>query len=116
MVNENRPNQLNTSEPKGLTLDSGNQVFLGNRESRLQRRRFDWPFKIGVIILLLVIAGALLLNSQNGRYQYVQNGNYEVIVDTRTGEFWTSSQSGMAWVDMRHRRVESGLPSVVQLK
>jgi hypothetical protein len=45
-------------------------------------------FRIGLLLGVLAIAGALFQSSQNGRYQYSTNENHGVVLDTRTGEFW----------------------------
>ena len=49
----------------------------------------DRPFKIGLLVGVFAIAAVLFQNSQNGRYLYSTSGNGGVVVDTRTGEFWT---------------------------
>jgi len=46
-------------------------------------------FQIGFLSVLCVIALLLFQHSQNGRYQYSTVGTIGVIVDTRTGEYWT---------------------------
>jgi hypothetical protein len=49
----------------------------------------DKLFRIGLLVGVFAIALGFFQNSQNGRYQYSSNGNVGIIVDTRTGEFWT---------------------------
>ena len=46
-------------------------------------------FKLSMVLALLAIGLILLQQSENGRYQYVNN----VVLDTRTGAFWSSDGS-----------------------
>ena len=69
----------------------------------------DEPFKIGLLIGVFAIAIVLFQYSQNGRYQYSPNGNVGVIVDTRTGEFWTEEGSHF---EPRTGHITTHLPSV----
>lgn len=48
----------------------------------------DKVFKMGVLVSLFAVAAALFESSQNGRYQYSRS-DVHVVIDTRTGEFWT---------------------------
>ena len=50
-------------------------------------------FKVGVLLGIFAIAVSLFLSSQNGRYQYSINESRGIIVDTRTGQFWTEEGS-----------------------
>jgi hypothetical protein len=50
-------------------------------------------FKAGLLVGIFTIAIAVFENSQNGRYQYSINGNQGVVMDTRTGDFWTEDGS-----------------------
>src|SRR5215467_1752097 len=49
----------------------------------------DKAFKLSIILALSAIALILLKQSQNGRFQYVDN----FLLDTRTGAFWSSDGS-----------------------
>jgi hypothetical protein len=69
--------------------------------------------RILALLGLVVIAWTLYLQSQNGRYQYIQNGTDDVILDTRTGEYWTGA--GTTHIDARHHKIETGTtPSVIE--
>lgn len=50
-------------------------------------------FQISSILILSAIAALLFQYSQNGHYQFSTNGTSGVIVDTRTGEYWTEDGS-----------------------
>jgi hypothetical protein len=52
-------------------------------------RPVDKAIKIGLLVSVFAAALALFQRSENGRYQYSTNGNQGVVLDTRTGEFWT---------------------------
>src|SRR5947209_4538522 len=69
----------------------------------------DKTFKIGLLLGVLAIASLLFQYSQNGRYQYFTKGDVGVIVDTRTGEFWTEEGSHF---EPRTARITAHLPSV----
>lgn len=49
----------------------------------------DTIFKVSLLICIFAIAAISVQSAQNGHYQYATNGNTGIIVDTRTGEFWT---------------------------
>jgi hypothetical protein len=53
----------------------------------------DKGFRIGLLVGVFAIAIGLFESSQNGRYQYSTNGNQGVVVDTRSGEYWTEDGS-----------------------
>jgi hypothetical protein len=50
-------------------------------------------FKLGLVIGIFAIAIALFEYSRNARYQYSTHGDQGVVLDTRTGEFWTEDGS-----------------------
>lgn len=68
----------------------------------------DKPFKIGLVLGVFAVAIALFQGAQNGRHQYSNNGS-QVIVDTRTGEFWTPDGSHF---EPRWARITAHSPSV----
>jgi hypothetical protein len=49
----------------------------------------DQVFKIGLLVGIFATALALFQHSENGRYQYSTSGTQGIVLDTRTGEFWT---------------------------
>jgi hypothetical protein len=51
----------------------------------------DKLFKPALLVGVFAVAFALFQHSQNGRYQYSTNGNQGIVLDTRTGEFWTET-------------------------
>jgi hypothetical protein len=53
----------------------------------------DKAFKLGLLVGIFAVAVALFQSAENGRYQYSTNGSEAVIVDTRTGDFWTENGS-----------------------
>jgi hypothetical protein len=53
----------------------------------------DNASRIGLVVGVFAIAIALFQHSQNGRYQYSTDGTHGIIVDTRTGEYWTEDGS-----------------------
>jgi hypothetical protein len=70
----------------------------------------DNVFKTGLLVGILAVAIALFQRSQNGRYQYSTNGTQGVVLDTRTGEFWTEDgthfEPRMAHITARHPSVD----------
>jgi hypothetical protein len=71
----------------------------------------DKTFKIGVLVGILVIAIALFQLSQNARYSYsTANGDSGIVLDTRTGEFWTVDGSHY---EPRAARITTHEPFVV---
>lgn len=69
----------------------------------------DYGFKIGLLVGIFAVAIALFENSSNGRYQYSSNGSQGIVVDTRTGEFWTEDGSHF---EPRTARITTHHPSV----
>jgi hypothetical protein len=66
-------------------------------------------FRIGLVVGIFAIAIAVFQHSQNGRYQYSTDGTHGIIVDTRTGEFWTEDGSHF---EPRIARITARHPSV----
>jgi hypothetical protein len=69
----------------------------------------DYGFKIGLLVGIFAVAIALFESSSNGRYQYSSNGSRGIVVDTRTGEFWTEDGSHF---EPRTARITTHHPSV----
>jgi hypothetical protein len=65
------------------------ETAVGTHSNALQCQRLDRLLKIGFLLGVFSIAFALFKYSENGRYQYSTSQNLRVIVDTRTGEFWS---------------------------
>lgn len=65
--------------------------------------------QIALVAGLFAVAFALFKHSENGRYQYTTDGNHSIIVDTRTGEFWTEEGSHF---EPREARVTVHLPAI----
>jgi hypothetical protein len=53
----------------------------------------DRSLQIALIVGVFAVATVLFEYSENGRYQYSPNGSAGIIVDTRTGEYWTEDGS-----------------------
>ena len=51
----------------------------------------DRVFKVAILACIFAIAICLFRQSSNGRYQYASSGNQGVVLDTRSGEFWTEN-------------------------
>jgi len=66
-------------------------------------------FRIGLVVSVFAVAIAVFQFSQNGRYQYSIDGTHGIIVDTRTGEFWTEDGSHF---EPRIARITARHPSV----
>jgi hypothetical protein len=69
----------------------------------------DKGLTIGLVVGLFAVATALFQSAQNGRYQYTTNGSQAVIVDTRTGDFWTEDGSHF---EPRMARVTAHHPTI----
>jgi len=67
-------------------------------------------FKVGLLVGIFTIAVALFQQSGNGRYQYVTKGEEGIVVDTRTGEFWTEAGSHF---EPREARITTHVPFVI---
>jgi hypothetical protein len=65
----------------------------------------DRLLTIALIIGVFAVAAVLFENSENGRYQYSPG----IIVDTRTGEYWTQDGSHF---EPREARITVHQPSV----
>jgi hypothetical protein len=75
----------------------------------------DNIFRVVLLACAVAITVALFLLSENGRYQFVKSGSSDVIIDTRTGEYWMDA--GTVHIDARHNHVDSiGGPSVTESK
>jgi hypothetical protein len=70
----------------------------------------DKTFKIGLLVGILAIAVALFQHSQNARYSYSTSGDSGIVLDTRTGEFWTVDGSHY---EPRAARITTHEPFVV---
>lgn len=64
---------------------------------------------IGLVVGVFAIAIAVFQHSQNGRYQYATDGTHGIIVDTRTGEFWTEDGTHL---EPRVAHIPVHIPSV----
>ena len=65
------------------------ETAVGTHSNALQCQRLDRLLKIGLLLGVFSIAATLFKYSENGRYQFSTSQNVRVIVDTRTGEFWS---------------------------
>lgn len=48
----------------------------------------DKIFKVALLVGIYLVAVALFLRSENGRYEYRTDESGGLVVDTRTGEYW----------------------------
>lgn len=50
----------------------------------------DHLFQASVLILLAVLAVGVFLHAENGHYQFATSNPYRIVLNTRTGEYWTN--------------------------
>jgi hypothetical protein len=69
----------------------------------------DRPLQLALIIGVFALAFVVFERSENGRYQYSTNGSTGIIVDTRTGEYWTEEGNHF---EPRQARITAHYPFV----
>jgi|SRR6516165_290916 len=69
----------------------------------------DKPFQIALVVGVFAIAFVLYRDSENRRYLYSANGSGGVVLDTRSGEFWTEDGTHF---EPRFARITAHHPSV----
>jgi hypothetical protein len=71
----------------------------------------DKLLQIALVAGVFASAFVLFEHSENGRYSYTSNGNDSIIVDTRTGEFWTQDgnhfEPRVARVTIHHPAIDN---------
>lgn len=73
----------------------------------------EWAYRITVVALLSLIALALYLHAENGRYQFIKTDSNEIVIDTRTGEYWVDATTH---IDPRGHRVTQTNPAISEQK
>jgi hypothetical protein len=67
----------------------------------------SWAFQASVLLLLAAIAIGVWLHASNGRYQFVKTEANEIVIDTRTGEYWVDAN---LHINPRTHQVETTAP------
>jgi hypothetical protein len=73
----------------------------------------DRIYKVALLLGLFAIAIGLFENSRNTRYQYANHGDQGVIVDTRTGEYWTEDGTHF---EPREAKITTHSPTMVDAR